>query len=101
MELEINQIESIKNSYKLYCKMYREEHKDKIKKSHQKWYLANKDNEEFHLKVSEYSKQYYKNKTVNKPKRESQITDEQKAKKKEYNRRYQDKIKLKNISNIN
>ena len=94
MNLDENQIQSIKNSYNLYCKMYRDEHKDKIKQSYKKWYEANKDNEEYKQKLREYSKQYYQMKTADKPKRESKMTDEQKAKKREYNRRYQEKLKL-------
>ena len=98
MDLDNNQIESIKNSYNLYCKMYRDNHKDKIKQSQKKWYEANKDNEEYKQKLKEYSKQYYQKKTADKPKRESQMTEEQRAKKREYNKRYQDKLKKKNIT---
>jgi hypothetical protein len=97
MDLDENQIQSIKNSYNLYCKIYRTEHKDKIKESQKKWYEANKDNEEYKQKLREYSKQYYQKKTADKPKREFQMTDEQKTKKREYNKRYQDKQKLKKI----
>ena len=52
-------IEELKNAYNQYCKIYREEHKEKIKLSMKKWYQQNKDDPEYIEKRKASSKRYY------------------------------------------
>ncbi len=82
---------NLEEAYKLYCKKYREDHKDSIKESYKKWYDAKKNDNDYKQKIKEYSKQYYLKKTEGKQKRESKLTPEQKQKKSEYNKRYYEK----------
>jgi hypothetical protein len=42
-----------------YMKKWRIENPEKLKRCRDNWYYANKDNEDFKNKKSEYQKQYY------------------------------------------
>lgn len=89
-------IEELKNAYNQYCKIYREEHKEKIKLSMKKWYQQNKDNPEYIEKRKASSKRYYETQRdlEGKSKRiPSKLSPEERIKKAEYNKRYYNKKK--------
>jgi hypothetical protein len=73
-----------------------EKQKANQKKAYTKYYENNKNI--IIQKVKEYNLTHKKD-IEDKPKRESKMTEEQKAKKKEYNKRYQYKLKQKKLLN--
>lgn len=91
--MDLNIVE-LKEAHKQYLKIYREQNKDNIKKSFKKWYESHKDDPEVKQKRKEY-------KAKIRPKKEKPELSEQeiikKQKKAEYNKRYQEKKKLKII----